>query len=240
MILMALMSNIEHPTRFYHSSESQFSPREIKNIIDKHGNNVVIGGDEGWDEDFDEVVRTVKRFGAKLHVYTVGPGMWEWSKEERQQIQSMARKHGLDTTKKNWFILWQAGVWKDEIFDNLKKYRHAYSMEIDNLDSVFSSPKKWIDFYIEIQEFRKTNNIQTRILIKNIDKETIKELTYALENSILSNDMFSVFAIFEEGTGRPKEQISSMAKLGIKAVTPINGLLPTHKYGTVRSGVPLH
>lgn len=225
------------PIRFFHSSEEQFTPQDIRNMVAKYGNNILVGGDEGWEEDFLDLVKTVKEVEAKLHVYTVGPGMWEWSAEERSQIKNMARKHGIDTKNKNWFQIWKSGVWKKEVFANFVKYKEAYSIEVDNLDSIFSEPQEWIDFYIELQDFRKANNIQTRILIKNIDEETIKLLTKNINQGIIDHKMFAVFAIFERGTGSPKHQTSLMKEIGITAVTPKNGLLPTHKYGTIKKGI---
>lgn len=228
------------PTRFFHTSERQYTKAHVDHFVQTYGQDILIGGDEGWEEDFDAAMDAVVEAGAWMHVYTMGPGMYEWSREERAQIKRAARSVGIDTNAPEWKKTWYGAGWFEVTLEKIRRYDHLgfYSIEIDNLDAVFSAPQGWIGFYKTFQALREKEDLDIRIMIKNLGHDTLKQLVQDVEEDYLDRDIFAAFGMFEAGSGQPHTQILDCARIGIQAVTPINGLQDTKHYGTAFSGVP--
>lgn len=228
------------PVRFFHTSEKQYTRQQVDHLVQKHGQDILIGGDEGWDEDFDEAMDAVVDAGAMMHVYTMGPGMYEWSREEAGKIRQEARSVGLNVKEKNWKHHWYGGAWLQVSLDKIHKYDRLgfYSIEIDNLDSTFKMGIEWINFYKMFAAMRKREGLDIRLMIKNLDIITLSQLAADVAAGSIPADTFAAFAIFERGTGSSRQQLAVCADMGIQAVTPMNGLRETDDYGTTFDGVP--
>lgn len=228
------------PTRFFHTSEKQYTRQQVEHLVGKYGQDILIGGDEGWDEDFDEAMDAVVDAGALMHVYTMGPGMYEWSKEEASKIKQDARKVGLNVKDKRWKHQWYGGAWLDVSLEKIRRYDRLgfYSIEIDNLDSSFKMGFEWINFYKMFANMRRREVLDIKIMIKNLDVITLSHLAAEVASGSIPADTFAEFAIFEAGTGSSRQQLALCHDIGIQAVTPMNGLKETNDYGTSFEGVP--
>lgn len=223
--------------RFYHESEEQFTPAFIDQEIEKHGQNILIGGDPGHGEDFERAMSRVDFHGAFKHVYLVGPGMEEWSKEEAAEIKANARSVGIDTRKKTWKEQWYSSGWMTKCEEWFVTYDEMgfYSAEIDNIDAALKNdPMKLLNFYNHLYDFCIRNTVKMKLMVKNLSHEELK----ILDHSPRLRSFLCEFGMFEAGSGDPKTQIKLAGAFGIQAVTPINGLRKTENYGTVRAGVP--
>lgn len=225
-------------TRFFHESEKQFTYSEIKQLSIKYGHNILVGSDPGHGADFAEAVRACQAFGIARHAYLVGPGMMEWSAEERAEIERNAKSIGIDTNKKTWQNEWfKKGGWERKVYQWFIEYDKLgfYSVEIDNLDAVLDQdPKKYTDFIYRLEVFKQKNKLNLKLMIKNLSEQQLQ----ALIDYNPDKDTLCEFGMFEEGSGNVDKQLKLSAKLGIQAVTPKNGLRDTRNYGTVRTGVP--
>lgn len=224
-------------TRFWHESGTQFTPSEIEKMVAKHGRNILIGGDPGWSE-FNGAMEECDRERCFKHVYLVGPGMMEWSEEERKEIMSNARSVGIDTKQKSWQQKWfKEGGWELKVRQWFKDYDKAgfYSAEIDNLDAIWDqSPTAYVAFLKRFDAFHTTNKLKIKLMVKNL---SIEQLNAVIEYKPRTG-LLCEWGMFEKGSGNSTKQIELAAKLGIQAVTPKNGLRPTENYGTVRKGIP--
>ncbi len=222
--------------RFYHESEKQFTQTFVQAAVQKYGKNILIGGDPGQD-GFEDAMAAVDRFGAKKHVYLVGPGMESWSAEEAQEIKIMAQSVGIDTTDKRWKGEWYATGFRVKCKEWFTTYNAEgfYSAEIDNLDAAFDNePGKLIAFYKEMWKFCQKNKIKTKLMMKNL---STKELDAVIANLAILKPFLAEFAMFEAGSGNHKDQIRMCKSMGIQAVTPITGIRETTNYGTDRAGI---
>lgn len=223
--------------RFWHESENQFNRADIEDLVYMYGPDILIGGDPGWHKDFSESMYYVDAFGAKKHVYLFGPGMWDWSPEEQEEIKEAAESIGLDTTSDSWKTEWyDNGAWEKKVHSWFKYYNKEgfYSAEVDNLDAVMDQdPDKYIKFIERFDKFHKANKIKTKLMVKNLSEEQLKALIQYKPRETL----FCEFGMFEDGSGDPQAQLDLAAKLGIQAITPLNGLRSTENYGTTRHGV---
>lgn len=227
--------------RYWHSSESQYTSDEIKRFVNKYGQNILIGGDPGYGSDFDNVMREVDHYGAYKHVYLVGPGMMDWSAEEREEIKNNAKSVGINTSSGKWQTEWyKEGGWEKKVQEWFVEYDKEgfYSAEIDNLDGVWEQdPEENLQFLIRHQDFTDKNNLNIKLMIKNLSEDQLNRIILAVEEQKLRLDIFASFGMFEKGSGDPESQIELCKKLEITAVTPINGLKPTTTYGTSRDGI---
>ncbi len=224
------------PTRFFHESENQYTSVQIKEFVNKHGKNILIGGDPGHD-DFDNTMLAAARLGCKRHVYLVGPGMKEWSRKEAEEIRRNARSIGIDTDDPNWEREWYSTGWVHKCEEWFVIYNTGgfYSAEIDNIDAALKNdPKKLVEFYHHLFNFCKRNKIITKLMVKNLSLAELKAV--AKEPPELLS-WLAPFGMFEKGSGDSKQQTKLAASIGIQAVTPLNGLRPTERYGTVETGV---
>lgn len=223
--------------RFWHESGTQFTKQDVKGFVDMYGPAILIGGDPGWGEDYGNAMAAVEHYGAFKHVYLTGPGMWEWSPEERTEIKAAAKSVGIDVSKTNWKDEWyKKGGWEKKVYEWFKNFNAAgfYSAEIDNLDAVLDQdPEKYIEFITRFEVFQRKNKIQTKLMVKNLSEKQLE----ALIDYGPRDDLLCEFGMFENGTGNPAKQLSLAAKLGIQAVTPKNGLRDTNNYGVTRHGV---
>lgn len=232
--------------RFFLNCNTGISRARVKQIVNKHGKDVLIGIDPGSSDTPDEnalaTINAIKEVGAKLHVYLVGPGMMSWSAEERAQIRYLARSVGIDTTNSNWHTIWTKTGWKKK---NLQQFNYyfrkfnAYSCEIDNIDSSYiqNDPEETVKFYTELKNSLATHSdgpIKTKLMIKNLDEDQLK----AVIDAGFSTDFLCEWGMFEDGSGSPKKQFALCKKINIFAVTPLTGITDTHSYGTVTEGVP--
>lgn len=223
--------------RFWHESGEQFTASEIKRMVDQYGKNILIGGDPGWDE-FDDAMKACDQYGARKHVYLVGPGMMEWSAEERQEIMRNARSVGIDTDDSGWKNRWyKQGGWEIKVQQWFKQYDKAgfYSAEIDNLDAVWDQdPKQYVAFLGRLDKYLTSNKLKIKLMIKNLSPaQLVSVIAFKPRPGLLAE-----WGMFEAGTGNSAKQIELCAKLGIQAVTPKNGMRPTENYGTARRGIP--
>ena len=224
--------------RYWHESGTQFIKSDIKGYTEMYGKNILIGGDPGWDEDFTNAMKWVDYYGAKKHVYLTGPGMMEWSSEERQEIKNNAKSVGIDINKKSWQDEWfKKGGWEKKVHAWFIEYnkQNFYSAEVDNLDAIWEQdPDDYLDFIIRFDKFHRDNNIKTKLMIKNLSEEQLERLIkFQPREGLLCE-----FGMFEAGSGNSSRQLNLAAKLGIQAVTPKNGLRDTNNYGVTRHGVP--
>lgn len=234
---------MELTKRFFLNCNSGISPVKVNALVKQHGKNILIGIDPGSkdypDSDSLMTVKAVSAVDAKLHVYLVGPGMLSWSAEERAQIKYLAKSVGIDVLKSDWHKRWKTEGWKKKNLQQFQFYHtkyNAYSCEIDNIDSSYieNDPDKTVAFYTELRKSLIDNNIKTKLMIKNLDEDQLK----AVIDAKFGLDFLCEYGMFEEGTGSPKRQIALCAKMGIKAITPINGITDTYNYGVVSQGVP--
>lgn len=229
------------PIRFWHESETQFTRNEIKNFVLKYGSNILIGGDPGHGEDFIAAMTAVDEFSAKKHVYLVGPGMLDWSDEELNQIKLHAKSVGIDIKSSSWHEEWlnwgfEERIKKEILYYNSQQY---FSYEIDNLDQIVSQePIKTIEFYKRLEIYLYNSGANIKLMMKNLNENQLYEIIKNVTDGQLSIDFFAPYSMMEAGSGNPKEQISLCKELRITAVTPINGLRDTHRYGTTRNGIP--
>jgi hypothetical protein len=224
-------------TRFFHESETQFTPKFIDSIVQKYGQNILIGGDPGHSEEFERAMSHVDKRGALKHVYLVGPGMMEWSKEEAAEIKANARSIGIDVRRKTWKDEWFTSGWITKCEEWFTTYgaMNFYSAEIDNIDAALKNdPMKLLNFYNHLMDFCIRNSIKMKLMVKNLSEEELK----ILETTPRLQSFLCEFGMFEAGSGDPKKQTKLAASLGIQAVTPLNGLRKTEDYGTTREGVP--
>lgn len=228
---------VDEPYRFFHTSEKQYTTADVKAMVAQYGKNILIGGDPGWNENFEETRKAVHKYGARLHVYLMGPGMLEWSQEERDEMVKMAKRNGIDIMKKDWLEKWYEFGWKHEVQNSLMRYQDAYSVEIDNLDAVFKKPEDLISYYKELGDFIQSHGLKTKLVIKNLDEDTLTSLVIAVAAGEVDKELFASFGMFEKGSGDVRLQAILSKKIGITAITPLNGLLPTETYGTIKEGV---
>lgn len=225
-------------SRFWHESGTQFTPADLKKMVDQYGQNILVGGDPGWNEDFEEAMKAVDFHGAYKHVYLTGPGMMEWSPEEVKEIKAAAKSIGIDTSKPSWKDQWfKAGGWEKKVQAWFKEYdaKGFYSAEIDNLDAVMDQdPDKFIAFLDRLDTFLCKYNLTIKLMVKNLSED---QLT-ALIDYQPRPELLCEFGMFEAGSGCPSRQANLAAKIGIQAVTPRNGLRDTKNYGTDRKGIP--
>ncbi len=224
--------------RFWHESGEQFTFKDIKGYVDKFGQSILIGGDPGWNEDFETAMKAVDYFGAYKHVYLVGPGMMEWSAEERQEIMRNARSVGIDTDDSGWKNRWfKKGGWEQKVHDWFKHYdkENFYSAEIDNLDAIWDQdPDEYVAFLKRLESFISDNSLSIKLMVKNLSEDQLRAvIEYSPPKTLLCE-----WGMFEDGTGNSDNQIKLAKKLGIQAVTPKNGLRDTNNYGTTRKGIP--
>lgn len=226
------------PTHFYHSSESQYTEKEVAGFTEKYGQDILIGGDPGYGDEFIAAMQAVDRHGAYKHVYLVGPGMMEWSAEEREEIKRNAKSIGIDVSKKTWQDQWfQEGGWEKKVHHWFREYNQMgfYSAEIDNLDAIWEQdPTEYISFIKRFDEFQDNYGLAIKLMVKNLSEKQLE----ALIEYKPRKDLLCEFGMFEKGSGDPKKQLTLAKKLGIKAVTPNNGLKDTKTYGTGRKAIP--
>lgn len=181
------------PDRFFFDTTRNYSKSEIDGMVDKYGKNIVIGGNpevKGHQETMDYA----KSKGAKTHDYLIGKGapMEGWGKHfptDHQEIKRNAKEMGM--TVKEWYD----GGWVDW---NRKKTAEAnakgrYSVEWDNVNE----EKDIVKFYKDQQDWAKQNGINTKISLKNMNKEQWEQLDKAFKDKTLDPNMFSKFPISE-------------------------------------------
>lgn len=232
--------------RFWHSSSKQYTPSQIKQFVDQYGTNILIGGDPGWTsndlETFNLAMQTAEQLGALKHKYLVGPGVLEWAPEERTEIENNAKFVGIDIKKSTWERQWYAdrGGWYKF---NEHKFKQCsdqgyYSAEIDNLDGVWEhSSDRYISFLKDFQKFRERENIETRLMIKNLQPYQLQAM---IDDKSWERDMLAQFGIFEKGFGNHRQHIELCKQLDITAVTTDNGLSNPQIYTTTQAGIPAH
>lgn len=233
------------PIRFFlRCHHDGIPPKRVREIVAQYGKNVLIGVDPGLldypVEESQASIDEIKKQGARFHIYLVGPGMETWSKDEAEQIRYLADSIGIDTSKKNWNKIWKSGGWEKKIYQQFEFYNKmgAHSIEIDNLDGIWDkSPIENFQFCQRLQKFRVDNKINTKLVIKNLDKNQLNRIKDGVRDGELSLDLFANFGMFEKGSGTISDQIEICKDLGIKAVTPRTGLTNTFNYGTVKEGV---
>ena len=226
------------PTRFFHESEKQFDTSFIANAIAKYGQHILIGGDPGYGDEFENAMRQLDHRGAYKHVYLVGCGMEVWSKEEAEEIKQNAKSIGIDVSKSTWKKTWFSSGWITKVEEWFTTYNALgfYSAEIDNIDvALENDPKKLVKFYLHLKQFCERNKIQTKLMVKNLSEAELKEV---IANKSSLDGFLAPWGMFENGTGDAKAQTKLAAQLGIMAVTPLNGLRTTENYGTIRTGIP--
>lgn len=232
--------------RFYLDCNNGIPPYKVDAIKEKYG-DALIGIDPGLndtpDEDVIPTIKAVKKNKLKLHVYLVGVGMWSWSRDEQKQIIRFAKSVGIDTNKSHWHKReWLTWGWKKKTLQQFIYYykeHGAYSCEIDNLDSAIGqNPTKTIAYYKELQDGLDAAKCPTKLMIKNLDEDQLEFLISATNSGKIHKNFLCEWGMFEAGSGSPKRQIELCKKLGIYAVTPITGITPTDRYGTIKTGVP--
>ncbi len=234
--------------RFYLDCNNGIPPYKVEAIKEKYG-SALVGIDPGQDDTPDEesmaTIKAVKKHKLALHVYLVGVGMWSWSRDEQRQIIAFAESVGIDTDKSHWHRReWLTWGWKAKTLQQFIYYYRthgAYSCEIDNLDSapMKKDPEKTIEYYVSLQNELAKAKCPIKLMIKNLDEDQLEALIDAVQvKKTIKKEFLCEWGMFEEGTGKIKEQIRLCKQLGIYAVTPISGITPTERYGTVKAGVP--
>ncbi len=216
---------------------NNITPKELKQLIAKHGTDILVGVDPGLntkpDEDANILLTTMESSGVSKHVYLVGPGMWSWSSEERKQIKEFASSVGINIDEEGWKEKWFSSGWKTKVQRLIYYYKNIWnvnSFEIDNLDSAKN---------FNIVEFIKNEwpsmSGGSLLMLKNVSEDDLEEILTLDPVHLLR---LSPFAMFEEGTGDPETQIRLCEDMGIKAITPINGIRDTNDYGVIDEGIP--
>lgn len=231
------------PKRYFFNANKGISPKQINNLVNKYGNNILIGVDPGENDTPSDVAKPsldcLKNLKIPAHIYCVGPGMMSWSQQERNQIKRYAKSVGIDISKNDWHKEWLAHGWEKKTLQQFKWYNdnyNAYSMEIDNLDAVFEKKQDaLIPWFIQLKKNLRNANVKTKLMLKNLSDDQLHDLIDA--NADLNLEFLCGFAMFEKGTGNPRTQIKLCESIGIQAITPINGLNDTQNYGVVDSGV---
>lgn len=223
--------------RFWHSSEQQYTPQQIEKFVKNYGTGILVGGDPGWGDDFEQAMEACDEHHVYKHVYLTGPGMMEWSQEERDLIKMMARSVGINTSDQDWQDQWyKQGGWEKKVHEWFKQYNDFYSAEIDNLDGVWDQdPEQYLQFLKRFGKWRLDNKIDVKLMVKNLSEEQLEAM---IDDCEWDRDMVAQFGMFEKGSGSPKRQIELCRKLDIVAVTPINGLRDTNHYSTILEGIP--
>lgn len=232
-------------SRFFFDANDGIPNNKLNRIISKYGaDNILVGIDPGEDDRPSDVAQPMfdylKDNNVAIHVYLVGPGMMSWSSQERNQIKKFARSIGIDVNAKNWHNEWIDWGWKAKVIEQFEYYYkeyNAYSCEIDNLDSGLKS-NEYIDFFLELKIELQKRNVQTKLFLKNLDDDQLNDLFEKFKEGEITLDNICEYAIFEKGTGSPKHQLMMCEKMGIQAITPLNGLKDTYHYGVVDSGIP--
>lgn len=243
--LLSLFKSNRKPSRFFMKCHDDgIPPSRVQEIVSQYGKDVLIGVDPGLKdtpvEESQATIDEVKAQGALFHMYLVGPGSFEWSTDEANQIKFLAKSIGINTRKNDWKRVWKAGGWEKKIYQQFSYYNKmgAYSCEIDNLDQIWDQdPDKAVEFFVRLQDYKKNNKISSKLGLKNLNEEQLKKVKENVDNGVLSVDMFAEFGMFEKGSGDEDQQIAICESLGIKAVTPKTGLTDTYHYGTINDGV---
>lgn len=229
--------------RFYFRADDQFTQEDLAKIYAKYPQyDILFGVDPGEGDTPSDVaqplinyIKDYKTF--HLHIYLVGPGMLSWSSQERAQIKKFAASVGIDINKKSWYDKWIEWGWKDKVLQQFEYYWNTfgvYSCEIDNLDSALDTEDKLLVYYSDLKSSLAQKNMGCKLMLKNISEDALYEL---IKQPVLCKDFLAPFAIFEKGSGNPKTQMMLCEKLGIQAITPINGLMDTYNYGVDKKGI---
>jgi len=230
--------------RFFFDAESHVNPIPLLNTYQPE--DLLVCYDPGEyikpSQSAFTHISLCKSHNINFAIYLMGPGMWSWSKQEQQQIERFAENIGINTSQSDWYQQWMKWGWYEQTLALLRYYAQmgAYACEIDNLDSVFDDRSdSYISFYQSVHNYILSNNIpRIKIILKNLSESTLSEVFSFQDRLLISPDLFAPWGMFESGTGDPTQQFSICRKRGIYAVTPSTGILPTHKYGVIPSGVP--
>lgn len=230
------------PVRFWHESGTQFTDKEVASYVKQYGPNIVIGGDPGYGSDFDDAMRACDRYKCLKHVYLVGPGMWSWSEEERNQIREHARSVGIQTADNpSWHRQWLKDGWRLKQQQEFAFYdkKGFYSAEIDNIDSAIKQEdiEQYVAYVKQLIEFFDSKKLKIKLMLKNLTEDQLQGLIDAKIDACGPKSHIAPYAMFEKGSGDPEQQLRIAARMCIKAVTPINGLRKTTDYGTTRAGI---
>lgn len=233
------------PERFIYLSNGQMDVKNVNKYVKKYGKNILIAHDPGMtdvpSEEVQEAIDRCKELGVKFHMYFVGPAMMSWSAEERAQCRFLARSVGIDTSENDWHDDWFDWGWKKKSKQQFLYYDNmgAYSQEIDNMDGPLEDDaEKFVDFYIDLSKHLSDNGATIKLMIKNLNEDTLKLVVEAVKDGKIRKDFFAEWAMFEDGTGDPEEQIYLSSQLGIVGVTPKSGITDTNNYGVVAEGIP--
>ena len=220
--------------RFFFRADDCLSPMALKKAQSQYG-TLLVGIDPGDTDKPSEtaqpLINTCNRLGIAKHFYLVGPGDTGWSPQEAAQVRYMASK--VSCTGPSWHAQWLSHGWQDYVFSQIDYYFHdhqAYSVEIDNLSVAGIEGDKLVSYFHDLALKLRIHSIPTKLMLKNLSADELALLE--------PSPFFAPWGIFEEGSGDPAEQERLCAALGIYAVTPRRGLLPTHNYGCPPEGVP--
>ena len=207
-------------SRFFLDCNNGISPRKVRNLKIKYGDDILIGVDPGMgdtpDEDAQNTIDSCKELDLAFHVYLVGPGMMDWSEEEANQVRQHAKSVGINTKEKGWHKKWFDDGWLKKAKQQFKYYNQmgAYSCEIDNMDGPLENdPDDTIEAYLELQAYFKEENIKTKLMIKNLDEDQLEALIENVNSGKLSKDLFTEWGMFEEAPGDPDDQYRLAKKI---------------------------
>ena len=184
-------------SRFFFNSNKGISSKKIDSIVSKYGTNILIGCDPGENDTPSDVATPqldyLKQLKIPTHIYFVGPGMLSWSQQERNQIKRFAKSVGIDINNSNWHKEWISYGWEQKTLQQFEWYYNnynCYSMEIDNLDSVFEDKQdKLIPWLLEFKDKLASKKIKTKLMLKNLSTDQI--------NNLFSNRLRAILHIAE-------------------------------------------
>lgn len=239
------------PTDYYFDVNKGYSKEQIDALYAKHKDDpskVIIGGNPE-NPEHAAMMKYAQSRGFKTHDYYIGRGepaegyggggkmsFPTDSAEIRKNIkdESVFGKGGTTVDK------WYAGDWKKWNFAQANKADKAgrYSIEFDE----FNSPNiDQVTSLMEFQKYRKDNNMNVKLSLKNIDPSQWPKIKAAIDAGKIDPSIFSKAAVAEEymrpivGDKAMAEMKKSMADYGIT----LNKTYNTHAYSSERSkGLP--
>ncbi len=235
------------PPRYFAFSSSGLSTAKVNEIINRYGNNVLIGFDAGNIPD--GALGLAKSKGAKLHIYVEGPGgvtgSSGWAADELARVKAAARSVGIDTSQSqsSWMREWNSSGYKAFTRKQLADFKRQGfdSAEIDNLynDSSIgeggSRVNGMINFYKTYASWWRNGEVP-RLMIKNNDEEQLRAVASAISSGALPRAMFSDFAIAEQGVGSNRATQAQIAKtFGVQMINS-NDTYNYDAYGEYRAG----
>lgn len=232
------------PAKFFaFTSETQYTSAKVQSYFSKYGANSVIGGNPVAGGPFNHAMSTALGLGMKTHAYLEGPGgptgTNGWG-DELGRIREAARSVGISGN--GWLKKWDAGGWKVYTRRQIREInarqtrRHAgaglYSAEIDNLSRVLGDgPQATVAFFSEYQGWAKADGWKTKLVLKNLEKETLLALARAIDTGRIHRDIIADFHVAEKpGCSKSCEEETRRCQAAVSTFLGIQILFHDNTY----------